>query len=79
MFLHTREISDIDVLDWWSNHGREFPNLQILAKKYLTACATSVASERLFSLAGHVVSKRRSSLKPQMVNMLVSLAYNNKG
>lgn len=67
-----------DIIPFWRKHASQFPNLSCIARKHLCICATSVASERLFSLSGHIVSRRRNALKPQMVNMLVFLAYNNK-
>lgn len=63
---------------WWKAHSSELPLLSVAAGRVLCCCATSVASERLFSLAGHVVSKKRAALKPDKVNMLVTLAFNNK-
>lgn len=68
--------SSSDVLQWWKAHSSELPLLANLAKYILCCAATSVASERLFSLSGHIVSKRRNSLKPSMVDMLVFLAFN---
>jgi hypothetical protein len=65
-----------DVLQWWKAHKTELPMLSAISRYVLSACATSVASERLFSLSGHVVSKRRNALKPTLVNQLVFLAFN---
>lgn len=63
-------------LNWWKTNHFVFPLLSDLAKKYLSPCATSVSSERMFSIAGHIVNKKRSSLKPEKVDRLVFLATN---
>ena len=63
-------------LEWWKLHAETFPLLAKLAKKYLCVCASSSASERLFSTSGHIASKKRMSLKPDKLNMLVFLAEN---
>ena len=51
-----------------------FPGLATLAKRYLTITATSVPSEKTFSLAGHIVNAKRSCLLPENVRMLLFLA-----
>ena len=63
---------------WWGKRRAQFPMLSRVAKKYLSCNATSVASERLFSLAGNIASKKRNGLKPEKVDMLTCLAYNLK-
>ncbi len=52
-------------LEWWKVHCKQFPALSLLAKQYLCVCASSSSSERVFSTSGHIVSKRRSCLKPE--------------
>ena len=68
--------ADGDPLDWWKKNEPRYPLLANVARKYLCICATSTASERVFSTAGQVVSSRRSLLKPAKVDMLVFLAKN---
>lgn len=67
---------------WWRSNKREFPLLYSLAQKYLSAPATSVSSERLFSSAGLIYSDRRKSLKPikaqQLLFCKAHLAFTNR-
>jgi len=63
-------------LDWWKVHHTQFPILSLMAKKYLSICATSCASERVFSTGGNVITPYRSCLKPDKVDKLVFLAQN---
>ena len=65
-----------DPLLWWKTQPFNYPSLGKAAQKYLCVCATSSASERLFSTAGNVVSSFRATLKPDKVDMLVFLSKN---
>lgn len=58
-------------LEWWRKNEERFPALSNLAKKLFCIPGTSVPSERLFPVAGNTVTKKRSSLKPENVDMLV--------
>ena len=71
-------LHDIDdsPLKWWKSKDTKFPLLAKMAKKYLCVCATSVASERIFSLAGYIGSNVRNCLKPSKVDQLTFLARN---
>ena len=66
----------LTVLQWWKKNEFFFPNLSILAKRYLCVPASSVSSERVFSLAGELVNKKRSRLSPSNINMLIFLNKN---
>ncbi|XP_056437049.1 E3 SUMO-protein ligase ZBED1-like [Gadus chalcogrammus] len=68
--------SNDNPLAWWCNNQERFPLLSKVARKYMCICATSTPSERVFSVAGNVVTPLRSCLKPHKVNMLVFLARN---
>ena len=43
-------------------HACEFPVLSSMARDYLMIQATSVASERAFSIAGNTITKTRNRL-----------------
>ena len=64
---------DNDPLKGWYVEAKNFPILVRLASKYLCACATSVASERVFSKAGYIANNFRARLSPDNVNRLVFL------
>ncbi|MGH0125645.1 UNVERIFIED_CONTAM: hypothetical protein FKN15_028197 [Acipenser sinensis] len=67
-----------DPLIWWKNNQTRFPSLAALAKSMLSIPATSVLSERVFSKAGMLVNKLRSSLKPENVDAIIFLNKNRK-
>ena len=57
---------DSDSLHWWFMHSNSFPTLSKLAKKYLYIQASSVSSERLFSISGNIVSKKTLCFKTRV-------------
>ena len=65
-------------LEWWSAAQIRYPKLAQLAKQYLCIPATSVPSERVFSVAGLTVSKLRGSLDPDTVNEIPFLQKHPK-
>lgn len=69
--------SDVsDPLIWWKEKEDKYPLLSRYAKQLLGIPATSVASERVFSTAGDVVTAQRACLSGDQVNMLVFLKQN---
>merc|ERR1711867_175041 len=68
---------DTNILKWWKCNRGLFPNLFKLVKVYLHIPATSVPSERIFSLAGYIVRSRRSNILPDKVNKYIFLKKNN--
>ena len=50
---------------FWSEYQFNMPGLSSLVRAYNVRPATSVASESLFSVAGYVQRKQRSSLAPE--------------
>ncbi|ESO04057.1 hypothetical protein HELRODRAFT_79655 [Helobdella robusta] len=61
---------------WWKMNHKRFPSLAAVARVYLSAPPTSVPSERLFSVAGEVISDHRSSLLPENASKLIFFKYN---
>lgn len=61
-------------LQWWFKHAGSHSRLASIAQKYLATPATSVHCERLFSLAGHILQKKRVSLSSENVIDLVCLS-----
>ena len=57
-------------LTWWKKNAAHYPTLAKLAKSLLCIPATSTPSERLFSAAGNIASKKGASLSPEHVDML---------
>jgi len=52
------------------NHSNDFPVLWHVARKYLTASASSVAVESMFSMTGLIMNSQHSELKPCKVNYI---------
>jgi hypothetical protein len=73
---HPRE--DTSFSDFWNkpvNFGG-YPHLQMLAKKYLSAPASSCESERLFSTARFIMSDLRNRLSGENLRKLLFLHHN---
>lgn len=72
-----RAISQASMMDnplqFWKERSFDFPNLIVLAEEYLCVQASTVASERVFSTSGDIVSSTRACLKPDQVDALVFL------
>lgn len=66
-------------IKWWKQSGsKKFPYLFKSARKFQVMPATSVPSERVFSNAGYVLNKKRSSLTKSTANNLICLHTNLK-
>lgn len=52
-----------DPLQWWNKNESLYPNLARTARKWLSVCATSTASERVFSSRGVSLTAKRSKLR----------------
>jgi hypothetical protein len=64
---------DSNPLVWWKTYAATFPYLTEVSRRYLAIPATSAPVERLFSVAGQVVTATRNRLHPETVTLLVFL------
>lgn len=55
-----------------------YPLLYKFSVPHLCLQGTSVPSERVFSTAGDIITKKRNRIDPDMVNMLMFLNKNYK-
>ena len=60
----------LTVLQWWKANECFYPRISRLAKKYLACQASSISSERVFSLASTLVSKKRVRLSTSNVGLI---------
>lgn len=72
----TKVVRENNPIDWWRQNGTRYPLLSVVAAQYMAAPPTSVASERLFSTAGDVLSDSRSRLLPEKAEQLIFLKIN---
>ena len=75
-FAKEVEGSDTNPLVWWKTNQGRYPHLSKLAKQLLCIPATSVPSERVFSVSGTITSAKRNCIKPENVDMLIFLNKN---
>ena len=59
-----------------TNPKQDVNNVSVVARRFLSAPSTSVASERMFSGAGNIYSDSRSRLSPERAEMLLFIKYN---
>ena len=63
-----------DSLQWWHKRGsNKYPRLSVLAKEFLSICASSSPSERLFSTGRGIITFRRGRLAPDTISTLMTL------
>lgn len=58
-------------ITWWKQHETIFPSMALLARRYLSLPAASVAPERMFSTAGNMVTEKCNRLVDGAVSDLV--------
>ena len=68
--------SDVDQLQWWRQHQEQFPLLSHLVRVVFAVPAASSKNERVFSVAGLVVSALRNRLDPRKVENIIAIKSN---
>ena len=71
-----QEGPDTDPLEWWKFRQNSYPLLTKTFRNYFNIPATSVPSERAFSLCSNVITKKRARLLSENVNIITFL-YSN--
>ncbi len=66
----------LNPLVWWGKNRLRYPNIAVIARKWLSVVATSTPSERVFSICGIVDSARRSKMTGESIQKQVFL-HNN--
>ena len=64
-------------LTWWKSRSTMFPNLSMVAKKYLCLSATSILSELVFSEGKRVMPDNRYRLTDEHTEHLIFLSMNS--
>jgi len=67
-----------DPILWWKINCNTFPQLSEIARNYLSIPASSTLSERLFSSAGNILTKKWNWLDLTTVLDLLFLYQNSK-
>jgi hypothetical protein len=64
-----------DILKWWDFHELEYPHLAKVARDYAGIPGSSAPSERVFSRAGDLITKKRNRLAPETADSIMCLRY----
>ena len=72
-YLNSSVDNRTDSLIWWKFHKKDYPILSQIAKDYLAIQATSVPSERAFSISGLTISKTRNRLDPETARAIICM------
>ena len=65
-------------LEWWKEHCTNFPKMANVAKVLLAVPASQSTSERIFSVAGRIVTEERTCLLAENMKKLVFIHNNAK-
>ena len=68
--------SDVEQLTWWKIHQEALPLLAFMVRVLFAIPVASSKSERVFSVAGNVVTQKRACLAPEKVESCVIVKTN---
>ena len=68
----------MDVLEWWKDNEARDVEIADLARRRLCAQASSATSERAFSKAGLIMSKKRQRLPANHVDGITLMGWHYK-
>jgi len=75
-YMNLNFSKDTDFIQFGLDNKSVLPKLYTMARQVLCAPASSAASETVFSTAGHLLEKRRTTLSPATVNSHLFLHSN---
>ena len=64
---------DTDILKYWQSKQYQYPLIASIAKDHLAIPATLADSERVFSVGGDIITKKRNRLSPSTLRYLLCL------
>jgi hypothetical protein len=72
---YTSDIPQVPImtnpLHWWKQNESTFPTLAEVAKKFLAIPASQASTERAFSTSGNIITKKRTRMSSEILEMLV--------
>lgn len=69
---------DVPLLQWWEDVASLFPNMAVVANKYLRLPLTSVCVESTFSLYGTTRSKNQFAMEDEVHSSRISFVFNGQ-
>ena len=72
-YVNMKVPKNTKMLQFWCDNSKVLPNMSKAACRVLCIPASSVANERVFSTAGRLLEKHRTTLSPNTVNNLLFL------
>jgi hypothetical protein len=70
--------SSLDILEWWTTIGAQYPTIQRIVRNYNWAQSSSVASEELFSSGTDFVRGRQAPTFTETISQRMDLEYLKK-
>ncbi len=74
-FIAYASVWNGNCIEFWKRNLSKFSAFEPLLQKYLSYCASTAEVERIFSLCGHLVTKRRNRLSAENVENIIFLKY----